>query len=410
MTIFQIIAILISLAAVGGYINYRFLKLPATIGHMAIALVFSLIVIGCGKMGWFDVDIVRYLVASIDFSDVVLHGMLSFLLFAGALHINLGDLKTVRVPVAILATVGVVLATFIIGSLTWWLATLVGVNLPYIYALLFGALISPTDPIAVLSILKQVGVSKKLYMKIGGESLFNDGVGVVIFLSILGLATAGEGFEVGEFARSFLHEAAGGLVLGVALGWGTYYLLKSIDDYKTEALLTLGLVAGGTVLAEHLHVSAPLCMVAAGLIVGNQGRNLGMSDKTRDNVDVFWEMLDDILNNILFMLIGLEMIIIVFTGQTVLLGVMVIGAVLFGRLVSVAVPVTLMRFGQNFERGSIRLLTWGGLRGGLSIAMALSIPESPQKSTIITLTYVVVLFSILVQGLTFKPLLKYLKV
>ncbi len=408
MTIFQIIGVLLGFAAIGGYINHKFLKLPATIGHMAIALVFSLIVIGTGKMGWFDVDLVRDIVARIDFSDVVLHGMLSFLLFAGALHINLDDLKSVRTPVAILATAGVVIATFIIGTLTWWIAGLVGVKLPYLYALLFGALISPTDPIAVLSILKQVGVSKRLYMKIGGESLFNDGVGVVIFLSILGLATASEDFVPGDFALSFLHEAVGGLFLGIALGWATYRLLKSIDDYKTEALLTLGLVAGGTVLAEHLHVSAPLCMVAAGLIIGNQARSHGMSQRTRENLDVFWEMLDDVLNNILFMLIGLEMIIILFTGQTVMLGILVIGAVLSGRFISVAVPVTLIRFNQEFERGSIRLLTWGGLRGGLSIAMALSIPESEEKATILTLTYIVVLFSILVQGLTFKSVLRRL--
>lgn len=404
MTIFQIVAVILTFAAIGGYVNYKFFRLPSTIGHMAFALLFSVAVLLAGKAELFDVDLIRDIVASIDFSDLVLHVMLSFLLFAGALHINLHDLKSERLTVGILATFGVVVATFIIGTLTWWLAGLVGVQLPYIYALLFGALISPTDPIAVLSILKQMGVPKSLYMRIGGESLFNDGVGVVIFLSILGFAIHPETFEAHDFFLTFLHEAVGGLVLGVGLGWGTYKLLQSIDEYKTEVMLTLALVSGGYVLAESLHVSAPLCMVAAGLIIGNHGREFGMSKKTREHLDVFWELLDEILNDVLFLLVGLEMIIITFSGQTLLLGVLVIFAVLLGRLISVGVPISAMRMVRPYEKGTVRMMVWGGLRGGLSIAMALSLPESPEKSVILTLTYVVVLFSIMVQGMTFKKM------
>ena len=281
MTIFQIVAIILTFAAIGGYVNYKLFRLPSTIGHMAFALLFSMFVLAIGKAGLFDVDLLRDMIAQIDFSDLVLHVMLSFLLFAGALHINLNDLKTVRLPVTVLATVGVMLATLIIGTLTWWLAGVIGVPMPYLYALLFGALISPTDPIAVLSILKQIGVSKTLYMKIGGESLFNDGVGVVIFLSLFGMAVHAEGFEMHEFFYDLAREAAGGLLLGGGLGWIVYKFMASIDEYKTETMLTLALVSGGYVLAESLHVSAPLCMVAAGLIIGNQGREKGMTAKTR---------------------------------------------------------------------------------------------------------------------------------
>ncbi len=402
MTIFQIVAIVLTFAAIGGYVNEKFFKLPSTIGHMGFALLFSLLVLGAGKVGFIDIAFLREIIASIDFSTLVLHGMLSFLLFAGALHVNLNDLKHVRLPVGILASVGVIASTLIVGTLTWWLAGLIGIDLPYAYALVFGALISPTDPIAVLSILKQIGVPKPLYMKIGGESLFNDGVGVVVFLSLLGIAAGGENFHVNEFLHDLAREAVGGLVLGITLGWGTYKLMQSIDEYKTETMLTLALVTGGYALAETLHVSAPLCMVAAGLIIGNHGREKGMSAKTREHLDSFWQLLDELLNDVLFLLIGLEMIIITFVKENLVLGLLSIFTVLIARFLSVAFPISIMRLTQNFERGTIRLMTWGGLRGGLSIAMALSLPETPEKSTILTLTYVVVLFSIMVQGTTFK--------
>ncbi len=408
MTIFQIIAIVFTFAAMGGYVNYKLFRLPSTIGHMVFALIFSVLVLAAGKIGIFDVEIIREMIGRIDFSDLVLHGMLSFLLFAGALQINLNDLKNVRLPVSILATFGVLTATAITGTLTWYLAGFAGVNLPYVYALLFGALISPTDPIAVLSILKQLGVSKTLYMKIGGESLFNDGVGVVIFLSLLGLASGGADLVAHEFFIHLAREAVGGLALGLLLGWITYKFMQSIDDYKTETMLTLALVSGGYVLAESLHISAPLCMVAAGLVIGNQARQRGMSDLTREHVDTFWQLLDEIMNDVLFLLIGLEMIIISFSKQTILVGLGAIVAVLAGRFISVGLPIAMIRLRKQVDRGTIRMMTWGGLRGGLSIAMALSLPEGEAKSIILTLTYMVVLFSIMVQGTTFKNLYSYI--
>lgn len=406
MTTFQIIAVILTAAAAGGYLNYRFIGLPATIGHMAFALLLSLLAIGAGKMGWLNLEEIKGVVNSIDFSEVVLHGMLSYLLFAGALHINFNDLKAVKWPVGILATVGVVLATFITGTLTWYAAQLIGLNLPYIYALLFGALISPTDPIAVLSILKQAGASKNIYTKVGGESLFNDGVGVVVFLAILGIATSGAKFDPSHFFLAFAYESLGGMTLGGLIGWGTYRLLRSIDEYKVEVMLTLALVTGGYAFAEFIHVSAPLCMVVAGLVIGNHGRAFGMSENTRRHIDVFWELIDEILNAVLFLLIGLEILVVTLSGQFITLGIMAIGAVLIARLISVGLPITLMRFNQEFERGTIRLLTWGGLRGGLSIAMALSLPAGDEKNIILTLTYIVVLFSIFVQGLSFQSGIK----
>jgi CPA1 family monovalent cation:H+ antiporter len=402
MTTFQIIAVILTAAAAGGYLNYKYIGFPATIGHMAFALLLSLLAIGAGKLGWLDLDGIRNIVNGIDFSEVVLHGMLSYLLFAGALHINFNDLKEVKWPVGILATVGVVLATFISGTLTWYAAQAIGLHLPYIYALLFGALISPTDPIAVLSILKQAGASKNIYTKVGGESLFNDGVGVVVFLAIFGIAASGAKFDPSHFFLSFAYESLGGMALGGLFGWATYRLLRSIDEYKVEVMLTLALVTGGYALAEYIHVSAPLCMVVAGLVIGNHGREFGMSENTRRHIDVFWELVDEILNAVLFLLIGLEILVVTLSGQFMALGLLAIGAVMIARLISVGLPITLMRFNQNFERGTIRLLTWGGLRGGLSIAMALSLPAGEEKNLILTLTYIVVLFSIFVQGLTFQ--------
>lgn len=405
MTLFQIIAIVISLAAIGSYLNAKFVKLPATIGHMAFALIISFCIIALSELHVFNLKEVAELVRQIDFSDVLLHGMLSVLLFAGSLHINLNDLKNEKAPVITLATLGVVIATFITGTLTWFVADIVGINLPYMYALLFGALISPTDPIAVLSILKTSGASKSLYVKTGGESLFNDGVGVVVFMAILSIITSSEEISVLHVAKSFVWEAIGGLALGGILGWITYQMLKSINQYQTEVLLTLALVAGGYALAEYLHMSAPICMVMAGLIIGNHGRSYGMSDETREHIDVFWELLDEIFNAILFLLIGFEIIIIVLTGEIILLGLFAIVAVLVGRLISVGIPISVMRMWRSFDKGTIRVLWWGGLRGGISIALALSLPAGQEKDIILPITYIVVLFSILVQGLTFRKLL-----
>lgn len=405
MTAFQILAATLTFAALGSYVNSRFVRLPATIGNMVFALLVSFTMICIGELGFIDLSPVQETIQNLDFSNVVLHGMLSFLLFAGALHINLRELNQVKWPVGILATFGVLVATFITGTLTWYGARMVGVDMPYIYALLFGALISPTDPIAVLSILKQAGISKKLYTKIGGESLFNDGMGIVVFLTILSIATAQEQVTATGVLKTLIQESAGGLLLGAVLGWLTYYLLRSIDEYKAEAQLTLALAAGGYVLAEAIHVSAPLCMVASGLIIGNQGREGGMSEITQNKLDVFWELIDEVLNAVLFMFVGLEILVIPVSLKTLALGGLAILAALIGRFLSVGLPIAIMRSRQKIEKGTVRLMVWGGLRGGLSLAMALSLPSGPEKSSILVLSYSVVLFSILVQGLTFRPLI-----
>jgi CPA1 family monovalent cation:H+ antiporter len=407
MTFFEICAILTTLAAAGGYINERFMSLPSTIGHMVFALVVSLIMVGLGRLGVIDFSDAAEFVGGIDFSEVLLHGMLSFLLFAGAMHINLAELRDVKWPVFILATVGVMIATFVTAAIVWQGAAWCGFDLPFIYALLFGALISPTDPIAVLSILKQVGASRRLYIKIGGESLFNDGVGVVVFLTILGIVNGQGDFSWAATGTRFLTEAVGGLALGGVIGWVTYRLLRSIDNYKVEVLLTLALVVGGYAFAETVHVSAPIAMVVAGLIIGNQGRSLGMSDTTREHLDIFWELIDEILNAILFMLVGLEVILISVGRPEIVLGAVAIVAVLAARWISVVIPVSVLGKVTSFEKGTVVLMTWGGLRGGLSIAMALSLPPGPIKEMILPVTYIVVLFSILVQGLTFRHVLKF---
>lgn len=405
MTPFQIIALLLTFIAIGGTLNHKYFHLPATIGHMTFALILSLSALILYKLGLFDITPIKSAIGGIDFSEVLLHGMLSFLLFAGALQISLDDLKSVGTPVAVLATAGVFMATLITGTLVWFGAQWLGIGLPFIYAMLFGALISPTDPIAVLAIMRDAGLSKKLYAKIGSESLFNDGVGVVIFLTILGIANGEQKLDPQAIAVLLAQKSLGGLALGFFLGWVTESLLRRLNDYKVEVLLTLALVTGGYTLAEFLHVSAPICMVAAGLTVGHSTPKNGKRGQDRERVDLFWELLDEIFNAVLFMLVGLELIVITITKQHLFLGGIAVGAMLLGRLISVSVPIGLMSLQQKFEKGTIPLLVWGGLRGGLSIAMALSLPDGPEKSVILPVTYVVVLFSILVQGLSFKKLL-----
>ena len=408
MTTFRIIAGVLSLAAFCNYLNHRFVKLPASVGQMAFALIISVLLLLLEASGIVDLRPANNFIYEIDFSNALLHGMLSFFLFAGALLIDLEDLKSVIWPVTFLATVGVVIAIFVTGTLVWYAAGFAGFHLPYIYALLFGALISPTDPIAVLSFLKEARIAKSLSVKIGSESLLNDGVGVVAFITILGIATGTDQPTFGSVSLLLFRQAIGGGLLGLALGWIVYHMLRPIDEYRVEVFLTLALAAGGYVLAELLGVSAPICMVAAGLLIGNRGRNFGMSERTRRRLDEFWELSDEILNAVLFMLIGFEVVVISFTGMHVLLGLAAIAAMLIGRLVSVGSVIGTMKFWRPFEKGAIRLLTWGGLRGGLSIAMALSLPHGPEKNVILPITYIVVLFSILVQGLTFKPALRFI--
>lgn len=405
MTIFQASAILLVLAGLASYVNYRILRLPSTIGLMVLALLLSLTLVLLGKLGVPGVGLAADLVASINFSEALLHGMLAFLLFAGALHVNLNELRSVWLPVTVLSTVGVALATVLIGVAFWAAARVMGMNVPLIYGLLFGALISPTDPVAVLGVVRQAGAVKSLETKIAGESLFNDGVGVVIFLTLLGIATGAGEADTGSVAIFLLKEGLGGLLLGAVGGYGVYRMLRTVDNYPVEILLTLGLAAGTYSLAEFIHVSAPIAVVVAGVIIGNQGRTVGMSEKTRGHLDAFWELTDEFLNAVLFILIGIELLVITISPQALAMGVLAVVIVLFGRLLSVAVPIGLMRAWHPFAPGAIPILTWAGLRGGISIGLALSLPLSGQRDLIIAATYTVVVFSVLVQGLTLSRLI-----
>ncbi|MBW1824495.1 MAG: sodium:proton antiporter, partial [Deltaproteobacteria bacterium] len=313
MKLFNIIAVLITLSAVFSYINYRYIHLPNTIGLMLIALLVSLGLIVMGKMGLgFEQD-ARRLLDSIDFNETLLHGMLSFLLFAGALHINLSDLASQKRIISILATASVAGSTFVVGIMSWWVFSALGIPLPLIYCLLFGALISPTDPIAVLSILKSAGVPKSLETKISGESLFNDGVAVVVFMVLLEIATGGHEITAGSVVVLFMKEALGGVVFGLVIGVIAYWMLKSVDNYQVEILITLALVTGGFAMADAIHISGPIAIVVAGLLIGNHGRLLAMSKKTRRNLDKFWELVDEILHDVLFVIIGIEVMVLTFS-------------------------------------------------------------------------------------------------
>lgn len=408
MSIFEVSAVLLTITALFGFVNERFIKLPTTIGVTLIALIMSLGLVMFGSSGvesW-----AAQFLEKLNFDDLVLEGMLSFLLFAGSLTVNLDDLNKQKWPVLILATLGVLISTFVVGGLSYFVLKLLGLELPFIYALLFGALISPTDPIAVLSILKRVGVPKDIETLITGESLFNDGVGVVIFTVILSLAGVnthgGHASEGVNIPLLFAQEALGGILFGLVIGLIAYYFLKAIDNYTVEILITLALVVGGYALALSLHTSGPLAMVIAGLFIGNRGRLFAMSAKTREHLDTFWELIDEILNAVLFVLIGLEMILVGLKGSYFVAVLFIIPIVLLGRFISVGGPISLMRLRQNFLPYTVRMMVWGGLRGGISIALALSLPMGAERNLIIGLTYGVVVFAILIQGLSIGQVAK----
>jgi len=406
MRLFDLIAVFIVMAAGFGYLNFRLLKLPTTIGLMALSLLFSLSLFVLGAFVPAVAQQTRSVIEQFDFNQVLLHGMLAFLLFAGALHIDLGDLARHKEPIALLATVGVLLSTLIVGVLMWGVFALLGFKLRFIDCLLFGALISPTDPIAVLSLLKKIGAPKTLEVQIAGESLFNDGIGVVLFMGLLEVATGENDFDVGHFAFLFIREAVGGVVFGLAIGLVAYRMLKSVDNYQVEILLSLALVWGGSALADALHMSAPIAMVVAGLLIGNQGRSFAMSKMTTEHLDLFWELVDEGLNAVLFVAIGMELLVLTFTASYLAAGVLAVVIVLVARLVSVGLPVWLLRRSERFDPSMVPILVWGGLRGGISVALALSLPPEaagdsvPRREVILATTYVVVVFSILVQGLT----------
>ena len=407
MDIFSIITILIVLSAVFAFINTKFLKLPFTIGLMIIAIAFTVGITILGKFNHFFIDEAELLIESIDFETALLDVMLSFLLFAGALHTKLDALKTLKAPIATFATIGVVLSTFLVGTLMYFAFLIFGHEINYIYCLLFGALISPTDPIAVLGILKEANAPKKLEVKIVGESLFNDGVGVVVFLVIFKIAQQGlDAVNPGEVGLLFLEEVAGGIALGLLAGWLTFRLMKVIDHYETEVIITLALVMGLSILAHKIHVSGPLAVVVAGIFIGNKSPKIAWSDTTQNYVDKFWELIDVLLNAVLFVLIGLELLIISAKEEYLMVGIIAIPIALIARYISLAGPIAIFEKKLDFIPKTNLLMTWGGIRGGISIALALSLEPQMERELFLTVTYVIVVFSIIGQGLTIGPLVK----
>ena len=410
MNIFDIAAVLIGLSALFGFINYRYLGLPHTIGLVVMAMVSSLVIIG------FDLiapsvhvgKIVSDVLSRIDFHEALMHGMLSFLLFAGALHVDISDLASRKSAIGVMATVGVLMSTFIVGGLLWAVLRFFGLPIPFIWALVFGALISPTDPVAVLSILKTVKVPKSLEAKIAGESLFNDGVGVVVFTIVLAIAVGGEHgtVGVGDVVELFVTEAIGGAILGIGAGYLAYRAMRTIDEYSLEVLISLGLVMVTYAIANVLHLSGLIAVVVAGLFIGNHGVQFAMSETTRDHLLKFWTLTDEMLNSILFLLIGLEVLVMNFEMAYFESALLAIPIVLLARLVSVSVPMLILSLRQQFTEGAIPALVWGGMRGGISVALAFSLPDNEHKPLILAVTYSVVVFSIIVQGLTVKPLME----
>ena len=407
MDYFAIATILIVLSATFGYINVKFFKLPDSIGLMLITILFTLAVLG---LSYFDDTLLekeKEFISQIDFKTVLLDVMLSFLLFAGALHTNFQQLKIQRKPIIIFATLGTLISTFLAGTFVFYVLKILNLDVDFIYCLLFGALISPTDPIAVLGIMKKVGAPKKLETKIVGESLFNDGVGVVIFLTIYQIAKVGGEISIGNIAELFIIEVVGGIVLGLVIGWITYRLLKSIDDYDIEVIITLAAVMGGTLIAQHFHLSAPLAMVTAGLIVGTDTvRESSMSEITEQYVDKFWELIDILLNTVLFVMIGMEILVLTFNGQYILAGFIIIPILLLSRYISLMLPIKIYAKKLDFVPKTNLIMTWGGLRGGISIALALSLTQVMERDLFLVITYIVVVFSIIVQGLTVGSLIK----
>ena len=409
MELYNSFAVIIVLAALFGYVNFRFLKFPNTIGVMIIALVSSLAIVLLGKFYPALFGHSMRLIKSLDFYTVLMKVMLGFLLFAGSIHIKTEEIRKERTAILTFSTIGVLISTFIVGALLYLVCMAFRLEINFIYCLLFGALISPTDPIAVIGILKEANIPKTLETKISGESLFNDGVAVVIFISIFEIIRAGvENLSGLDIFLLFLKEAGGGILLGMLLGYVGFWALKSINNYKVEVMITLAVVMGGSMLADKLHISGPLAMVMAGIMIGNKGRKFGMSDETRDYVDKFWEMIDEIMNAILFLLIGMEMLVISFTWIYLWLGLIGIVIVLLARLVSVWIPLTALKTKKAFEKNALPILVWGGLRGGISVALALSLPKEMFGEMFVTITYIIVLFSIVVQGLTIGKVVKKL--
>ena len=410
LTILEISAIFLSITALLTYVNHRFIGLPTTIGVMVISILLSIGAIFLGFLG-FDqlIDYEVSLLRQLDFTEVLLDGMLSMLLFAAALHVNIGDLKRYKLPIGILAFIGTLVSALLIAIALYLMLPVFGFELSFLWCLLFGALISPTDPIAVMGILASAGAPKSIETVIAGESLFNDGIGVVIFVLLLGILSSGDIPTANYVAHTLAVEAGGGIIFGLVLGAILYYMLKSIDSYQEEVLLTLAGVIGGYALASHWHLSGPLAMVMMGLMLGNRGRALAMSDKTRHYVDLFWELIDEILNAILFVLIGLEVVMIAYSANLFIAGALTIVIALLARFIVVGMTTETFHRQLDLPVGAWKVLTWGGLRGGISVALVLQLPTGSERDILLALTYAVVIFSILVQGLSVGKVAKSIR-
>ncbi len=406
MNPFDAIAILMTITAGFAYVNHRYIRLPMSIGLMLMSFVISLMLLLMEKFG-IPVSIqADQMVTGIDFSKILLEGMLGLLLFAGALHVNLDDLAEQKLEISIFSTLGVLASTFMVGSAVYGLSSLMEWNLLPVHCFLFGALISPTDPIAVLGIMKKAGAPKNLETKIAGESLFNDGIGVVVFLILLQIAAGGEEVTLGSVTGLFLKEAVGGILFGLTAGYIAYRMLRSINNYQVEIMITLALVMGGYALGLASHISAPLAMVTAGIFIGNHGRRMAMSEITRQHLDTFWELVDEILNALLFVFIGLEVLVLTLRWDYLTAGLMAVPVALLARFISIGLPVMILKRWRTYAPRTISIMTWAGLRGGISVALALSLPAVCHRELILTMTYVVVAFSVLVQGMTVQRMVQ----
>jgi CPA1 family monovalent cation:H+ antiporter len=404
---YGVLSLVLTAAIAIAYLNHRYIHLQPTIAIMLASLLLSSAIIVLGKLGVCSYSIsLANMLRKIDFYHLLINGMLSFLLFAGALHVNINDLKDSKWEITSLAIVSTVLSTLLLGIISYYLLQCLNLALPFIYCLLFGALISPTDPIAVLAMCKEVKAPRKLEVCIAGESLFNDGVGIVLFLTLYQLSFTHESSSWQSFSWLFLQEAGGGIAYGLLLGYLGYWLIKNIDDSKLEILITLAIATGGYAIAQILAVSGPLAMVVAGILIGNHGKRLSMSVKTQANLDNFWELVDEVLNALLFFLIGFELLIITFTWKVILASALAIALVLAVRFITVSLPLGLFKLKRRYPAHFIKILTWGGLRGGLALALALALPASAYRELILAMTYAVVVFSIAVQGISIKPLIR----
>jgi CPA1 family monovalent cation:H+ antiporter len=405
MGLFEITALVLVLTAAFSYLNSRYIGLPTTIGVMVISLAVSIALLILGEFNPVFRTFAARLVESVDFNAALLHGMLAFLLFAAAQHLDLDDLLKEITPVVLLSVVGTVVSMFLIGGLAFGTMKLSGLPLPFDWCLLFGALISPTDPIAVIGMMRPLGAPPALETQIAGESLFNDGVGVVLFTVLLGTIGGNTPPTPLHIAAAVIWQSAGGIGIGFLFGFIINQMLMRVDNYKVELLLTLALAMGSYALADALGVSGPIATVVGGLMVGSQGRIYGMSEASRQNLDTFWELIDEVLNAVLFMLIGLEALALHWNWRFIVAALLCIPIALFARWISVAGIIRLLGTWRKLLPETVAILTWGGLRGGLSVAMALAIPPGPHRSTIVAMTYAIVVFSILVQGLTVRKLL-----